>query len=186
MEETLKRIFRLFGLEHFGRYYGIYKGFVSDNDDPEGMGRLKLSVPEVYGNGKTYDYWAFPKGMYAGDGYGQFVVPEKGDAVWVQFENGDSRFPVWEFGWFGKGEAPEGASPSVKMFKTPSGHTVIFDDATDKIEITKSNGVKIVLQGNEVSIPGAQSVPNMYGGLTCIPVCPFIGYKHSVDKTLIG
>lgn len=186
MEEALKRIFRLFGLEHFGRYYGIYKGFVSDNDDPEGLGRLKLSVPQVYGNGKTYEYWAFPKGMYAGKGYGQFVIPEKGDAVWVQFENGDSRFPVWEFGWFGRGEVPEGASPSVKIFKTPSGHTIMLDDANDSIEITKKNGVKIILKGNEISIPNAQSIPQVSGNLSCIPKCPYISVTHGVDKTIIG
>lgn len=193
MIEKLKEILQNFGLEYFGKYYGIYKGVVADNNDPENLGRVKLIVPQVYGEGKTFDYWAFPKGMYAGNDYGMYVVPEKGDTVWVQFEGGSARYPVWEYGWFGKGETPKEAKPSVKLFRTPSGHQIKFDDSQDTIEIKKSDGTlikmvgkKINIVGGIVQIDGAQAIPNVSGGLNCISQCPYIGIKHFVDKTITG
>ena len=43
------------GFEAFGRYYSSYRGFVVDNNDTEGNGRLKLLVPQIYGN-QVMDY----------------------------------------------------------------------------------------------------------------------------------
>ena len=40
------------------RYYGKYRGFVTDNADPEQRGRLKVRVPSVLGDAETG--WALP------------------------------------------------------------------------------------------------------------------------------
>lgn len=40
------------------KYYGIYRGKVYDPNDPEGMGRIQLIVPQVLGQSVTD--WAYP------------------------------------------------------------------------------------------------------------------------------
>lgn len=73
---------KVFGLEAQGLYYGIYGGFVSDNEDPEFLGRLKVKVPQIYGE-EVPDYWAWPKGIYAGNQVGFFAIPNIDDGVEV-------------------------------------------------------------------------------------------------------
>lgn len=42
------------------RYYGFYRGIVVDNNDPKGLGRVKMLVPQILGDGVTD--WAWPVG----------------------------------------------------------------------------------------------------------------------------
>ncbi|MGL5077558.1 MAG: phage baseplate assembly protein V, partial [Waterburya sp.] len=118
-----------YGLEWFGRYYGTYVGIIASNDDPKNLGRLQLQVPAVYGN-KIYKYWAVPKGLFSGKGIGSFFIPNKGDKVWVSFENGDCRFPIWEYGGWSEGQVPANAKVLVKIIKTN----------TNTIELNDENG----------------------------------------------
>ena len=168
MMERLKYILVTYGLEWFGKYYGIYKGFVADNDDPNGLARLKLTVPQVYGKDKVYGEWAYPKGMYAGAGYGSYGVPEKGDAVWVMFENGDIKHPVWEHGWFANGEKIEGANPKKKIFQTPAGMKLEFDD--DKKSVMLSGVDKVTLCTDNAQINITKSGINIDAGMQSISV----------------
>lgn len=43
------------------RYYGIYRGSVYSADDPENLGRVKLIIPQVLGEGEHTE-WAYPVG----------------------------------------------------------------------------------------------------------------------------
>lgn len=195
MINWLKNVLKVFGLEYFGKYYGVYKGFVVNNDDPNKQGRLIVRVPSVYGN-SVYNYWAIPRGMYAGKGYGMVVLPEIGDAVFISFSGGDVRYPLWEHGWIGYGELE--ASTEKKFITTVQGHTIELDDKKDSITISKKSGeqIKIVdnniritadnveIIGKTVLIKGAKAVPNVSGNLSCIPKCPYIGINHGVDKTI--
>ena len=104
-------------LEESGKYYGIYKGVVANNKDPENLGRLQLKVPQICGE-ETYEYWAFPKGIFAGNGIGAFWIPNDKDMVWVSFENGDPRYPIWEYGWWKTGDVPDGATPEIKVLQS--------------------------------------------------------------------
>jgi hypothetical protein len=70
------------------KYLGIYRAIVTNNSDPEGLRRLEVSVPEVFGAAASV--WAaacVPAGSRARPGVGSLV--------WVQFEGGDPRRPVW-------------------------------------------------------------------------------------------
>ena len=64
------------------RHYGKYRGQVSDNADPEGLGRLRVVVPALLNEAAV---WAMPCVPYAGDGVGLFAMPPIGSAVWVEF-----------------------------------------------------------------------------------------------------
>jgi hypothetical protein len=90
--------------------------------------------------------WAMPKHVFAGTNYGTQCLPQKGDTVWVEFEFGRLKNPVWSHGFWGKEEKPEEfKSTKVYGFKSPAGHYVTIDDENSIIRVTQSNGVSIVI-----------------------------------------
>lgn len=142
-----------------GRHYGKHRGIVTDNQDPSNLGRLRARVPEVLGDVETG--WALPCVPYAGDGEGLFTVPSVGAGVWIEFEAGDVSRPIWTGCWWGDGQLPNQAAPTVKLLKTASGHTILLDDTSgsEKVEITDKNGAKIVMDQSGVEVSkGSQKV----------------------------
>ena len=132
MEELLLQVTR----EVQRKYYGKYRGFVVDNQDPEKRGRLKLRVPSVLGDEETS--WALPCVPFGGGaGYGLFAVPETEAQVWVEFEEGELALPIWTGTFWQKqgdppAEAAAGEKPTVRVLKTPGKHILLFDDEADK------------------------------------------------------
>lgn len=140
------------GFEKFGRYYSSYRGFVVNREDPQNYGRVKLNIPDITG-ANSYDYWAWPKGNYSGKGYGMQIIPNKGDMVWVEFEFGDPRRPIWSFGHFAKDEKPEELKDYDNFwFKTPKGQLVELDDTNGIIRITDSSGKILELNQDTISL----------------------------------
>jgi len=128
------------GLEAIGKYYSSYRGYVMDNDDPDKMGRILFLIPSITQD-KTHTKWAWPKNQFSGNNYGIQVLPQKGDIVWVEFENGNVRFPLWSHGHFSKDEKPiEFDSPQVYGFKSPKGQLVVIDDRDDIEKIIFNSG----------------------------------------------
>jgi len=66
-------------------YPGFYRATVTDNADPKGLGRVRLRIPQILGDGATG--WAYPMGEAA--------APSVGTQVWATFEGGDISFPVY-------------------------------------------------------------------------------------------
>ena len=85
------------GLEKFGRFYSVYEGYVVETKDPEGRGRLKIVVPRVHYANRT-PIWARQKGIPSGNGFSLHILPKAGEMIWVEFEGGNPRLPVWSFG----------------------------------------------------------------------------------------
>jgi uncharacterized protein involved in type VI secretion and phage assembly len=109
---------------HRGRWYGKYSGVVVDDDDPQKQGRLKVQVPTL---------WSGQEPMWARPCFppGQFFTPPVGASVWVEFEAGDTGYPIWVGIWFPQDQVPAEADvepPTSRVIQTPSGHTVHFDD----------------------------------------------------------
>ncbi len=75
------------------KYYGKYRGTVINNVDPEQRGRIMAIVPDVLGMAPSS--WAMPCFPVAGKQNGVYAVPKIGDGVWVEFEQGDSNYPIW-------------------------------------------------------------------------------------------
>jgi hypothetical protein len=90
-------------------YFGKYRGTVTNNVDPMMMGRVQVSVPAVLGEGSLS--WALPCAPFAGSGVGFFAVPPVGANIWVEFEGGNTDFPIWCGGFWAIGEAP--ATPAL-------------------------------------------------------------------------
>lgn len=86
---------------HAGRYYGKFRAFVRDNNDPERLGRCRLEIPQVLGEGvDNWSEWASPCFPYGGNpDMGMFLMPDEGASVWAEFEAGDVRAPIWSGVW---------------------------------------------------------------------------------------
>ena len=133
------------------RYYSIYRGTVTDNKDPDSLGRVKILCPQV-GQTAAPDRWVLPATMGGGNRRGMFFVPEVDDTVWVSFYEGDHDRPeVYWGGWYGEVDPtgdeptdvpirlapkPKGAYPEKKGFTTRAGHSLIFNDEDGKESIT--------------------------------------------------
>lgn len=91
------------------RYFGKYRGSVTDVQDPHRLGRVKCRVNEILGNIET-DWATLAASLYGGSSdYGSFQVPEVGSTIFVEFESGDVNRPVVTGIWWGhpKGKPPE-------------------------------------------------------------------------------
>jgi uncharacterized protein involved in type VI secretion and phage assembly len=129
------------------RYYGKYRGLVVDNDDPRQLGRVRARVPEVLGDVDTG--WALPCTPYAGDGSGQYTVPEPGTGVWIEFEAGDPSRPIWSGCWWGDGQAPadnsdQSGTPSLRIIRSEEGLMLTFDDDSQVITVSDGNGQNLL------------------------------------------
>jgi uncharacterized protein involved in type VI secretion and phage assembly len=127
------------------KFYGKYRGKVTDNRDPERLARIRALVPDVIGDEETG--WALPSAPYAGDGVGFFFVPPIGANVWMEFEKGNPHYPIWVGGFWDRDQIPKiPANPDVKMIKTDSVIITINDASksvridTERIEITTCQG----------------------------------------------
>jgi hypothetical protein len=108
------------------QFFGKYRGKVANNIDPMQLGRVQVSVPAVLGDGSLS--WAMPCAPYGGPGVGFFTVPPVGANIWVEFEGGDSDYPIWSGCFWGVGEVPaQPALPQMKVWKT-DGITLTLSD----------------------------------------------------------
>ncbi len=154
-----------YGMEYFKRYYAPIRGTVFSNEDPEVLGRLRLKVPVMYGS-RIQQYWAWPIGMYAGKNIGFFALPNPGDVVWVHFENGDPRYPIWQYGhWTTNHKPPDTVKSSKqKVFQTTSGMRLVYDDDKKNIVIFRSKGRAIEINDKTISL-GSEAVSKYSGVL---------------------
>jgi uncharacterized protein involved in type VI secretion and phage assembly len=116
------------------KYYGLVQGIVTDVEDQQGKeGRVKVQFPWFDDQMETE--WCRVCQFYAGNGYGAFFVPEKGDEVLVAFIHGDMRLPVLLGGLYnGKDKPPSfrSSSQDQKMIRTKGQHEVLLDDSQGK------------------------------------------------------
>lgn len=134
---------------------GVVVGIVTDNHDPDGLGRVKVTFNWLSQNNTTD--WVRISTPYTGEKRGVFFLPEVEDEVLVAFEHGDINRPFVIGGlWNEEGPPPDPNSDgenNLKQIKTRSGHVLLFDDTdgNEKIEIVTKSGHKIVLDDSSSS-----------------------------------
>lgn len=103
-------------------YYGKYKGIVTNVEDPERRGRIKLQIPSVLGDYTSA--WCEPCFPYAGDYSGDYYVPSVNETVWVEFEEGKPDKPVWSGGWYKTDSSPLPTDTGVSDYRF-----IVFKDS---------------------------------------------------------
>lgn len=133
------------------RFYGKYRGTVTDSQDPLMIGRIRAQVPEV--TGEVDSDWAAPCLPF-----GILSIPPVGATVWIEFEQGDPDRPICSGSlWNSPAVTPALliAPPYDQvLIQTEGGHQVILDDTpgTGGITLRTAIGQTIVLSGAGVEI----------------------------------
>jgi uncharacterized protein involved in type VI secretion and phage assembly len=158
------------------KFYGKYRGTVTNNVDPMQIGRIQAIVTDVSNLAPTT--WVMPCFPIAGKQMGAYLIPQIGSGVWIEFEQGDSDHPIWTGCYYGSAaEVPalalagNPASPSIVlqttaqntiaisdlpgptggiMLKSATGSTIIVNDTG--IFIQNGKGASIVLTGPSVTV----------------------------------
>lgn len=134
---------------------GVAIGIVTNNEDPDGLGRVKLEFPWRDANDESH--WTRIATPMAGDEMGTFFLPEVGDEVLVAFEKGDLAHPyVLGALWSNEATPPEDnadGNNDIRQLKTRSDHVLTFDDGESdgKVEIETAAGHSIVLDDSSGS-----------------------------------
>ncbi len=152
------------------RYFGKYRGVVTDNLDPTSRGRVKVRVPAVLGD---LESWAMPCLPFTGNGMGSYVIPESGSGVWVEFEAGDPSYPIWCGGFWADDELPRSengssATPSLKIFRSSEGLIISFDDQSQVLTLSDHEG------SNLMTIGAANGTITIRGNMKVIVEAPSV------------
>lgn len=160
-------------------------GTVESNHDPEKLGRVKVSVPHVYGVsdsalggvGLNDLPWAIPAGLPAGGSSqsgGISWLPEPGDQVLLFFLDGEPEKPVWM--WMMQ-TIPQAKSFNLHLYEGQSvvgdpkraaltryGHTIEFNSGA--LIASTHNGYNLLLSdGSPGEFNGAASLSTPKGHL---------------------
>lgn len=131
-----------------GTLSGVAVGIVTDNADPEKLGRVKLTFP--WRDVADESDWARVATPMAGAEMGAYFLPEVGDEVLVSFASGDIHEPYVLGGlWNGQDAPPatNGGRNEVRTIRSRNGHAITFHDTEDggRTEIVTGAGQTVVL-----------------------------------------
>jgi uncharacterized protein involved in type VI secretion and phage assembly len=138
-----------------GRIFGVSRGIVTDNRDPDGLGRVRVKLAwQEQGSG----YWARTAAPMAGSKYGAYFLPEVDDEVLVAAEHGDPAL-LYVIGMLWNGKAKPAASNddgknNLRLIKSRSGHQLLFDDTegTPVLELKLADGKRVTLDKDGVAV----------------------------------
>lgn len=141
------------------KIYGVVIGIVTNNQDPDKLGRVKVKFPWL--SNEHESFWARIATPMAGKERGIYFLPEVDDEVLVIFEHGDMRFPyVIGALWNGQDLPPDNnkdGKNNLRVIKSRSGHIIRLNDeeGKEKIEIidkSKKNSLVFDTANNTITI----------------------------------
>jgi hypothetical protein len=139
---------------------GLYIGVVVDREDPDTLGRVRVTIPGLV---EPSSAWAFPLGTLGGGSAqrGGYFVPEKDAEVGVLFQQGDVEHPYYLAGHWGVPEAgteiptpikdaTAADAPKIRTIETKQ-WVLTFDDRDGKEVLV----VRDKTSGDGIEIDGA-------------------------------
>ena len=118
------------------------RGVVTDNNDPDQLGRVRIRLD--WQDNSQMTPWARVLSLHSGDSRGSYFIPETGDEVLVDYEDGDPQRPVILGSFYNKSHAPEDSwvtsNNDIKKIRTRSGHTIEFNDSSGSENLIIYNG----------------------------------------------
>jgi uncharacterized protein involved in type VI secretion and phage assembly len=132
---------------------------VIDNNDPEGMGRVKVEFN--WGGGNMKSDWMRKLQSYAGEGRGMYWTPEIGDEVVVDFVGGSAERP-YVVGSHYNGKEKSGyatAGNDFKVIKNRSGQYLEFEELKNiTLADKKGNKIHIDSDGSNLNLIALETI----------------------------
>lgn len=134
---------------------GYIIGEVVDNVDPDGIGRVKVKIPQLFDIGQSAVPWIgahrqSPFGF--GPNFGVYGSPQVGSKIRVKFQEGSAHYGLSEADEYNKAIAnSKFKTPDTWGFKDPSGSELFVNLTTKAWEFTHASGttIKYNAQGDE-------------------------------------
>lgn len=151
---------------------GVMIATVTNIDDPDKLGRVKLKFP-IRENEHETD-WAPIASLMAGSNMGTLFIPEVGDEVLVAFHLGylDQPFVIGALWNQNKKPPAKHEKNDIRKIRTRAGHELIFQDtnADGKITLRTNAGLKLDISDKDDSVTlatkNAQQSVTLTGGST--------------------
>lgn len=147
-------------------WFGKYRALVSNNKDPEYMGRIKVRCPKVLGEYESA--WCTPCVPMAFNDGGLFYVPNVGETVWVEFEEGNPSKPIWVGSWWIPRRTPLQSANNVEdkiLFVSRNQHLIEINDKDNTIVLKMKDGTRLKLgSGIEITAPSNTKL-TVYGNV---------------------
>ena len=135
------------------RLFGIYTGIVSNRDDPEKRGRLRLIIPHLAPQ-RIHPAWALPVGFQLGPNEGSLMVPPNDAPVLVMFLNGDPDAPVWMHAPLPQGHrvGHPAAYSRERVFYWSRRGAKVCEDMNGVVELAAANCVSATTNGHHLDL----------------------------------
>ena len=137
---------------------------VTENADPEGMGRIKVQFSWQRHMGMSTP-WLRIVTPHSGGDKGFHFIPEIGEEVLVGFEGGNAERPYVMGSLYHGGQRPDSWKTNqndVKAIRTRSGHTLEFNDSdgAESITLTDKKGNLIIIDtaGESITINALKDI----------------------------
>lgn len=144
------------------RENAVQSAIVTNNEDPDDLGRVKVKFPW---REDEESFWARVSHVDAGADKGLYTIPDVDDEVLVGFEHGDFSRPVILGNLYNGVDQPirpgsemvDGGTNKLKVFKTKGGNEIVLDDTSGAEVITISqkdgtNTIVLTMDGPSISI----------------------------------
>ena len=146
------------------RIHGVVIGVVTNNEDPDGLGRVKLRFPWL--SDEHESWWARVAAPMAGPEAGVYFLPEVDDEVLAAFEQGDVNYPYVIGALWGKAKPPADngdGKNAIRMIRSRKGLTITLDDTDDAEQIVVTDGeeaatITLDAANRTVKVEAAQDV----------------------------
>lgn len=140
-------------------YHNYVLGTCITNDDPEGLDRIKCTVPGLYVGEEAELPWIGPikkSSFGVGPEFGVYGSPQPKSHVLIQLQNGDPHYPVY----VGCILLPDGKNAKFhKMawgFKDPVGNELCVDMESGTTTFTHQSNIKIEFANGTFNIEAPQ------------------------------
>ena len=137
-----------------GQMPGLVEGLVTDNVDPEKLGRVKVKFPTLPDMPEST--WARLSMPMAGRERGWMTIPEVDDEVLVSFVHGDHDNAIVLGSLYNGVDTPpyanEDGENNLRVFQSRSGHRLTFDDTSgeERMElITNNEEIRLIWDAKE-------------------------------------